>query len=119
MRAIVTPAAGLQGKVLAAKAVSVRLHSHAAKAKKPSPLKVAATLPMTKANPTSIAKTQTVKRWPQADRIVQEAIVRTAVVEIAEAVAAGIAGVVVAAHVIVAHAVAAEIAETARTAISH
>jgi hypothetical protein len=118
VRAIVTPAAGLQGKVLAAaKAVSVRLLSHAVKAKKPSPLKVVVTSTMKVASPTSIAKMQTVKPWPQADRIVQEAIGHTAEAEIAEAVAAGPVGVVAVAHVIGAHAVAVvEIAGTAKTA---
>src|SRR5215831_11734867 len=77
-----------QAKRAAAKAASVISRNHAAKARKPSPLKAAVILPTTKANQTSIAKMQTVKQSPQADRIVQEATVRMAVVEIAEAVGA-------------------------------
>ena len=102
MRAKVTLAAGLQGKVLAAakaaSVVSVHLLSRAEKAKKLLPLKVAATSTMMKvANRILIAKMQTGRLLPREGRNVQEAIVRMAVeAEIVEVVAAGIAEVAVA-----------------------
>jgi hypothetical protein len=108
--------AGLQVRDREAEAASVRLLSHAAKAKRLSRLKAAVILPTTKASPTSIAKMQTVKLSPQADRIVQEATVRTAVVEIAGVGAAGIAevGAVVLEVAAIVVLVAAEIAAIAK-----
>jgi hypothetical protein len=87
--------AGLQARDRAAEAASVRLLSHAAKARKPSPSRAAAILLTTKVNPTSIAKTQTVRQLRLDNRglIVLAAIVRTVVVEIAGVGAAGIAEV--------------------------
>lgn len=91
--------------------------SLAAKAKKPSPLKVAATLKRTRANPTSTVKMQIVKRFTQAmeDQIVQEVIVHMAAVEAAEA---GVVDIAVAAveaaagtGTVVVAAIAAEIAK--------
>jgi hypothetical protein len=115
--------AGSQARDRAGEAASVRLLSHAAKAKKPSPSRAAAILLTTKANPISIAKTQTEKPWrPDKGLIVPVAIVRTAVVEIAGVGAVGIAEVgavvlEVAAIVVLVAAVA--IAAIARTAISN
>ena len=117
--------AGRQVRDRAAKAASevdVRLLSRAAKAKRPLPSKAAVTLPTTKANQTSIAKTQTARQLPQAGRIVQGATVRTAVAGIAEAGAraVGIAEEAVApGAAAIAVLVVAVIAETAKTAISH
>src|SRR5690242_3751513 len=95
----VQPAAGLQGKVLAAEAVSVvsvRLLSHAAKAKRRLPLKEEATSTMMKAaSRTLIAKMQTAKLLrPDRGRSVQEATVLMVAAEIVGAVVAGIAEVV-------------------------
>ena len=96
------------------------------KAKKPSPLKVAAISPKKKANQTSIAKTQTAKPLPPANhhgRIVPVASVRRAEVaeaaetvdaEAAEAAEAGIVGAVAAVDAAV-HVAAAVIA--ARVAV--
>ncbi|HEX4605580.1 MAG TPA: hypothetical protein VH724_16380, partial [Candidatus Angelobacter sp.] len=97
-------------------------------AKRLSPLKAAATSLKMRANRTSIAKTQTAKLLRQEGRSVRTEIVQEVIgPTVAEAVVAAAgedlgvaAGVVVAAHVVViaAHAVVAEIAATARTAIS-
>jgi hypothetical protein len=85
----------VQQKAPAVMAVSVRLRSRVEKVKKPSPLKAAATSTMMKvANQISIAKTQTVKPWPQAGQTVLVVIVPTVEAEIVEAVVAGIAEVV-------------------------
>lgn len=117
---------GRQAKRAAVKVASVISRSHAAKARKPSPLKAAVILPTTKANQTSIAKTQIVRQLPQAGRIVpKEAIVRTAVAGIAGIAggvgAAGIAEVAVVAPggAIVGLVVAEIEAVTARTAIGN
>jgi hypothetical protein len=75
--------------------------SLAAVAKKPSPLKAAATSPMKKANPTSTAKTPTVKPWAQrVDALIDRAAtVATADRAVAAEVDAGTVVVVVVAAV--------------------
>jgi len=97
------------------------LLSLAAKAKRQSLLKAAATFRRMKASRTSIVKTRTARLWRQEDRsarmaTVQEAIGRMGVV--AEDVAAGLAGVVVAVDVapVVAEIVAAAV-EAAEIAV--
>ena len=121
MTAKVQLAAGIQVRVRAAEAgnaANVLLRSHAAKAKKLSPSKVAATsTTMKAANRILIAKMQTVKLSPREGRSVQEAIVRTAVAGIAAVEADGIAEVAVVAQEVVAIVVlvvAEEIAATAK-----
>src|SRR5689334_11385398 len=68
-------------------------NNRASPERKPSPLKAAAILQTMKANPTSIAKTQTERRSRPDNRgqIVQEVIVLMAVVGIVGVVVAGIA----------------------------
>ena len=110
--------AGRQVKDRAVKAGNVRLLSHAAKEKKPSPLKVAVTLATTKAaSLILIAKTRTVKPLLPEGRSVQEAIVRTVEAGIAAVEADGIAEVAVVAleveAIVVLAAAVVEIAETA------
>jgi hypothetical protein len=119
---VATAKAGLQVRDRAAEAASVRLLSHAAKAKKPSPSRAAVTSLTTRANPISIAKMQTVKQLRLDNRglIVLAAIVRMVEEGIVGAVAAGIAeavAVALEAAAIVVLVVAAAIAAIAK--ISH
>jgi hypothetical protein len=94
-----TVKAGRQARDRVAKevkaAVLLSRNNRASPVRKPSPLKAAVILPTTKANPTSIAKMQTVRRSRQDNGlIVPGAIVRTVEVGIVGAVAAaGIAEV--------------------------